>query len=438
MIRVSKILENHSLSEFKNMATCDDAISTGVGDVSAGSYVVIPENTHRYGNLLIFYRQDIIGYSQYIVNAQQVVSFSLYIKPEYRGKHYATLCFERLNEYVFENLDVFSIRHTCFLYNQKMIHLLNKIGCELVGILRQGGITLNEFNEKISHPCVIFEYTKLDYENKKNNKNENSPLKSYGIDDPNFLKKEINRLKTQAMFKSEVETLLSDALKGNNHHRVLDIGCGIGNITSNLAAKFPENQFTGIDLSSDFIQAAKINFERSNCDYISGDILENDLLIQENDIFIMRFVSQHMGQNGTAKVLKKVKEIKKHNFKIIISDVDDRSWVFEPPCLAYELAFRGSAISQKKYGGDRYIGSKIPNLAESLNLTVEKFELAKIDSISIGIENFEKIIDPLLYDKVDLNYIGKNSMAIIKNEIIEYRKKQRFGLGCVYCYTLRG
>lgn len=429
MIRINKIVDSNGLKEFKSMMSSNDALTNNVVD--------IPENSSKDGNLLIFYNKDIVGYSQYTVNDQQIASFNLYIKPECRDKHYATLCLERLNEYVFENLNVFSIRYTCFLYNQKMIHLLKKIGCGLVGILRHGEFTLNEFNEKISHPCVMFEYTQLDYENKKNDKNDHSPLKSYGIDDPSFLKKEITRLKTQAMFKSEVEGLLSDVLKENNQLRVLDIGCGIGNVTSTLAAKFPENQFIGIDLSRDFIQAAKINFKRSNCDYISGDILENDLLIQENDIFIMRFVSQHMGQNGTAKVLKKIKEIKKHNFKIIISDVDDRSWVFEPPCLAYELAFRGSAISQKKYGGDRYIGSKISNLAESLNLTVEKFELAKIDSISIGIENFEKIIDPLLYDKVDLNYIGKNSMAIIKNEITEYRKKPRFGLGCVYCYTLK-
>src|ERR1700756_392283 len=50
---------------------------------------------------------------------------------------------------------------------------------------------------------------------------------------------------------------LVNAIPGNHARSAIDLGCGPGNSTEVLAARFPEAVVTGIDSSPDMIQAAR-------------------------------------------------------------------------------------------------------------------------------------------------------------------------------------
>lgn len=50
---------------------------------------------------------------------------------------------------------------------------------------------------------------------------------------------------------------LANSIKCGNANTVLDIGCGIGNSTAVLAAKFPSAKVTGADNSDDMLLTAK-------------------------------------------------------------------------------------------------------------------------------------------------------------------------------------
>lgn len=50
---------------------------------------------------------------------------------------------------------------------------------------------------------------------------------------------------------------LVNAIPGKRAHQVIDLGCGPGNSTEVLAARFPDADVTGIDSSADMIQAAR-------------------------------------------------------------------------------------------------------------------------------------------------------------------------------------
>jgi len=65
-------------------------------------------------------------------------------------------------------------------------------------------------------------------------------------------------------------------LKGHEH--VLDIGCGSGKITANIAGRVPSGHVIGVDLSQGMIEFAKDNYEPyySNLTFDQSDIFEFD------------------------------------------------------------------------------------------------------------------------------------------------------------------
>lgn len=347
-------------------------------------------------------------------------------------------CIEAINQYAFSLFQIKSIWHTTLIEERKLIHALEITSCQYVGLFRN-----NFFDSEIFKfgPMLVFEFTESDFKNKKLDY-EQSAVHSYGINNKNFLNKELLRLQTQGLFQSEVDSLLANYLLNYSNKKILDIGSGVGNITYNLAKKNLNHTFCGVDITQDFVEYATLNFTNSNLSFKCLDVFTSDQVLVENNIFLLRFVSQHLGLKGTFSLLEKIKEIKNNrseNFTVIVSDIDDRSWIFEPPCSAYDLAFKASQYSQRKHGGDRMIGAKIPDICNQLGLKIENFEVSKIDSISIGIRSFEKIIEPMINDKIDVSFLGnKEIYDQISSEIREYRKKARFGYGSLFTYVIEG
>jgi ubiquinone/menaquinone biosynthesis C-methylase UbiE len=84
----------------------------------------------------------------------------------------------------------------------------------------------------------------------------------------------------------EISTLIETIrqLKSKNYKKVLDIGCGDGFSTLNIAHQFPEYFFSGMDFSKTMIEIAKKNLEshkelKNNVIFFVGDVTKlNDVL----------------------------------------------------------------------------------------------------------------------------------------------------------------
>jgi ubiquinone/menaquinone biosynthesis C-methylase UbiE len=79
----------------------------------------------------------------------------------------------------------------------------------------------------------------------------------------------------------EVYTLIDTIrqIKSKNTIKILDIGCGDGHSTLEIAAQFPDCYFTGIDFSETMVKIAKNNLESKNelknrVDFFVGDVTE--------------------------------------------------------------------------------------------------------------------------------------------------------------------
>ena len=57
----------------------------------------------------------------------------------------------------------------------------------------------------------------------------------------------------------------------NDGERVLDVGCGDGKITAEIAERLPGGSVLGVDPSTDMIAFAREHFRRKNLDFAAGD-----------------------------------------------------------------------------------------------------------------------------------------------------------------------
>jgi SAM-dependent methyltransferase len=79
--------------------------------------------------------------------------------------------------------------------------------------------------------------------------------------------------------------------------RVLDVGCGPGTITADLAARVPDGQVTGIDAAGDVLALAKAEADRrglANIGFEVGDVYALDFADDSFDVVHAHQVLQHL------------------------------------------------------------------------------------------------------------------------------------------------
>jgi hypothetical protein len=175
-----------------------------------------------------------------------------------------------------------------------------------------------------------------------------------------------------------------------------------------------------------------------NLQIIHGDFFDSDDLIRQTDVFLFRLVAQHLGVAGFAKALQKIEEIRgKTGFKLIVSDIDDRLWIFEPPSPAINLALEAANVSQSKYGGDRNIGAKILCIAKNNHLDINGLFVNTFDTQTLGLETFDSILAPLFKEKLDPEYLTETAISDVQSAILQWKSNPcRFGAGGMFTYIL--
>jgi SAM-dependent methyltransferase len=88
---------------------------------------------------------------------------------------------------------------------------------------------------------------------------------------------------------------------------IIDLGCGNGALSHDIATKHPGTSIIGIDLNPKNIAKAKERFASKNITYLCGDILDdNTLPPQDFDTIILSNVLEHLpGRAGFLKAIQK-------------------------------------------------------------------------------------------------------------------------------------
>ena len=110
---------------------------------------------------------------------------------------------------------------------------------------------------------------------------------------------------------------------GKNKAKVLDIGCGPGNISKYLLSKRPDFDILGIDVASNMIELAKKNNPSAN--FAVMDCREIDSIKNQFDAIICGFCLPYLSESDVEKFLQDCYNLLYENGLLYISFVEGNS-----------------------------------------------------------------------------------------------------------------
>ena len=112
---------------------------------------------------------------------------------------------------------------------------------------------------------------------------------------------------------------------------VLDVGCGPGNITADLASRVPHGSVVGIDQSLDIVARAAKDFAREqhpNLEFRRGDVFALDFAEASFDVVYVHQVLQHLSNPVAA--LEEMRRVLKPGGLLAARDADYGAFVWFP------------------------------------------------------------------------------------------------------------
>ncbi|MDO1451006.1 class I SAM-dependent methyltransferase [Rhodocytophaga aerolata] len=129
----------------------------------------------------------------------------------------------------------------------------------------------------------------------------------------------INKLKGFVYTNERVERAwLTIVDYGKNPVRILEIGCGIGDISWRMSRWWPDAEIVGLDISSRSIEMATKLFASSKLKFIEGT-LDKGKLSGKFDLILLIDVYEHIAISERATLHKTIKELITEEGKVILS-----------------------------------------------------------------------------------------------------------------------
>lgn len=203
---------------------------------------------------------------------------------------------------------------------------------------------------------------------------------------------EFERLYRQASTMLDTERQLWPSMGIVTDHQVLDLGCGSGVVTRELAKQVYPAQVIGVDVSKTLIdQGLRIYAERhqrhpENLSFQQGSVYSLPFPDNSFDVVYARLLFQHL--SAPLDALTNVLRVLKPGGKLCILDVD-KGWssLYPEPESSIEL---DKAIIQKQLsqGGDPWVGRKLSHYLTSAGFEAVEATVTLIDSNRLGLAHF--------------------------------------------------
>ncbi|MDD5599204.1 MAG: class I SAM-dependent methyltransferase [Victivallaceae bacterium] len=200
---------------------------------------------------------------------------------------------------------------------------------------------------------------------------------------------EIELLRQVSLTASELEKSIFKELNISKKAKILDLGCGPGFISAQLAKFFPSGTVTGVDSSKELLRQAKIMQQvemLSNLNFKHGDIYNLDADVSDFELTYLRFVLQHL-KNPVGALVSAAKTLRSGGILCAV-DIDDEQSQLHPAPAALKSFNQRAVKWQAASGGDRNIGSKLKKYFLAADLLNPQVMVKTLSSRDIGIDNF--------------------------------------------------
>ncbi len=184
------------------------------------------------------------------------------------------------------------------------------------------------------------------------------------------------RLKILARVMQPTTEALFDRLNIERNMRILDIGCGGGDVTTILAERVgPGGHVVGYDLDADKIALAREEAQSASIANVSYEVASVDDFPRDAkfEVAYARFLLTHLADPVNA--LQRIAGTVRVGGMVIVEDVDFRGHFCHPPSAAFDRYVDWYQQVVRLRGADPDIGPRIP----------EMFLQIGLESVSTGI-----------------------------------------------------
>ena len=106
-------------------------------------------------------------------------------------------------------------------------------------------------------------------------------------------------------YNQMLEALINAIPDTKENPKILDLGCGTGNITLKILERFPEAKITCLDLSENMIEIAKNKLsDYDNVDYIIGDFTTTEIT-EKYDAIVSSLALHHIPNDKEKEIMYK-------------------------------------------------------------------------------------------------------------------------------------
>jgi len=166
----------------------------------------------------------------------------------------------------------------------------------------------------------------------------------------------------------QIEDNICQLINLRNEDSLLDVCCGNGLITKNLAARC--RKIVGVDFSDQMINTANKQYLLPNTKFIKEDALYLSNSIKEKfDIIILYFSFQYFNRSQGEKAIFEMKKLLKPKGKILIGDIPNKNkiWVFYDTPLKRFFYIKQMLFNQPKMG-KFWSEKEMKEISKKLNL----------------------------------------------------------------------
>ena len=180
--------------------------------------------------------------------------------------------------------------------------------------------------------------------------------------------------------------------------RCLDVGCGGGDVTLDLARLVgPQGHVIGLDLDPVKLELAAGEAAAAgigNVDFRCGDAYAPSLPGTFFDLVYARFLLTHLREPGATLV--GLRGLVAPEGRLVIEDIDWRGQFIEPPSPAFERFVALYARTAEAHGCDPAIGPRLPGLLRAAGVVPEGMRVAH----PAAFEGEAKLITPLTLEAI--------------------------------------
>ena len=212
---------------------------------------------------------------------------------------------------------------------------------------------------------------------------------------------ELERLYHQASSLLDVERQLWTELNIRAGQKILDVGCGSGITTRELAKQFCSSKIVGLDISRALLEKAglyadetidnqEIYQKKQNLEFEEGSVYDLPFSNHSFDIVYSRLLFQHL--NEPSEALSNIWRVLKPGGQICIVDVDKGWSGFYPEPDTSSVLDRAVIERQLAKCCDPWVGRKLGYYLKSAGFTRVKTKVTLIDSNQLGLANFFRML----------------------------------------------